>query len=46
MLVGWDKFWASPPQAVGLLRVPRRAALRFASRPFRAAIPDADFAGI
>jgi len=31
-----------PPEAVGLLRVPRRAAK--ASRPLRAAIPDAGFA--
>ncbi|MFZ4072431.1 MAG: hypothetical protein ACOYJ6_20375, partial [Caulobacterales bacterium] len=30
--------------AVGLLRVPRRAAAPAASRPYRAAIPDADFA--
>ena len=33
------KRWASPPQAAGLSRVPRRAAA--ASRPWRAAIPDA-----
>lgn len=33
---------ASPPEAAGLLRVPRRAAA--ASRPLRAAIPDAGLA--
>jgi hypothetical protein len=38
------KSWASPPEAARLLRVPRRAAV--ASRPCRAAIPDAGFAGM
>ncbi len=39
--LGERKSRASPPEAVGLLRVPRRAAE--ASRPCRAAIPDAGF---
>jgi hypothetical protein len=41
----FETIWASPPKAVGLWRVPRRAAAPAASRPYRAAIPDADFAG-
>ena len=31
--LGERKSWASPPEAVGLLRVPRRAAIRVSSLP-------------